>query len=393
MLAGAEFLEIVRRGHACGVEEVLVLAQPPLACLGWFTFGRDAVDRGLALVHRDRAHNANLGAELVHQVHVRVEAQVARLAQHPVGAGFAKLLDPLLALAPQRPVFGVGPVGPQQDVAVLEGVGAAALLGPLAGVHGLDRVDLAVCTAPAGGGGVVPVHRGHVIAIRTVLGLQLPVAVEGVGRGATQHFDAVGRLVDDHVDDLGRFAQVLLDRDDVGIDAAEQEATIVGEGAELVHVVAAFAVEARRVAGVGRLVLDLQQLALVVEGPAVEGAGEARLVALLVPAQHCTAVRAGVGQRIELAVLAAGDDDGLATDEDGQEVVHVGDLALVCEIDPVAFEDVLHLQLEQLLVSERRAVQPVVVLLRVVLEHGLELLEIRGIVLVDLDHVGLLCAD
>ena len=333
---------------------------------------------------------ADLRAELVHQVHVRVQAQVARPAQHPVGPRFAELLDPLGALGIQRPVLRIGPVGPQQHVAVLERVRAATLLRPFAGVHGLDGVDLAVGAAPAGGGGVVPVHRRDVVAVGAVFGLQLPVAVEGICRSTAQHLEPVGRLVDDHVDDLGGFPQVLGQRHHVGVDAAEQEAAVVLEGAQLLHVVAAFAVEARRIAGVGGVVLDLQQLAAVVEGPAVEGAGEVGAVALLVPAQDRAAVRAGVGQRVELALLVARDHHRLAPDVDAQVVVDVGDLALVGQVDPVALEDVLHLEIEQLLVGEGGAIQPIEMLDGILFEHRFELGEVGSVVLVDLDHADLL---
>ena len=87
-------------------------------------------------------------------------------------------------------------------------------------------------------------------------------------------------------------------------------------------------------------------------------------------------MRAGIGQRVELAVLAAGDDDRLAADEDGQVVVDIGDLALVREVDPVALEDVLHLELEQLLVGESRAIQLIDVLDGIFVQHRVELGEL-----------------
>ena len=97
-----------------------------------------------------------------------------------------------------------------------------------------DVVDLPVL-APAGGGGVVPVHRGDVVAVGAVLRLQLPVAVIDVGRRTAQHLQTLGRLVDDHVDDLGRFAEVLGQRHDIGVEAAEQEAAVALERATLVR--------------------------------------------------------------------------------------------------------------------------------------------------------------
>ena len=171
MLAGAKFLQVVGGRHAGGVEEVFVLAQTAPASFGRLAFGGDAINRGFALVHRDRPHNADLGAELVHQINVGVEAQIARFAQHPIGPLLAKLLDPLRALGVQRSVLRVGPVGPQQHVSVLERVRSAALLRPLAGIHRFYVVDLAVSAAPARGRRVVPVHCRDVIAIGAVLGL------------------------------------------------------------------------------------------------------------------------------------------------------------------------------------------------------------------------------
>jgi hypothetical protein len=55
---------------------------------------------------------------------------------------------------------------------------------------------------------------------------------------------------------------------------------------------------------------------------------------------------------VQLALLVAADHDGLATDVGGEVVPVVRNLALVREVDPVAFEDVLHLQLEDFLVGE-----------------------------------------
>ncbi|MNT82806.1 hypothetical protein D3C72_2225870 [compost metagenome] len=55
---------------------------------------------------------------------------------------------------------------------------------------------------------------------------------------------------------------------------------------------------------------------------------------------------------MQFALLVAGNDDGLATDRGGVVVVVVRNLAFVCQIDPVRFKEVLHLQFEQLGVGE-----------------------------------------
>ena len=118
-------------------------------------------------------------------------------------------------------------------------------------------------------------------------------------------------------------------------------------------------VEAFRVTAL-LLVLGLQQLAVILEGPAVERAGEGGLVAALFAAQGGTTVGTGVQNRLELAILGPGDDHRLTTHHGGVVVARILDLALMGQENPVAFEDVFHLQLKQLFVGEDAAVTAVV---------------------------------
>src|SRR5690606_6774085 len=131
-------------------------------------------------------------------------AEVARIADHPVGTGLADFGDQLVAAAVQRPVLGVVPARPEQQVAVLEGIETTALLAPAAGAHGADFLAGFAQLALVLGGGVVPVHGGDVVAVGAVLRGQFPVATEDVAGRAAQHFDAIRRLVHHHVDDLAR---------------------------------------------------------------------------------------------------------------------------------------------------------------------------------------------
>ena len=131
---------------------------------------------------------------------------------------------------------------------------------------------------------------------------------------------------------------------------------------------AAFLVERLGVAG-AVAILDLQQLAAVVERPAVEGAGEVGLVALFQASQRGTTVRTGVDDRVEFARLVARDHDGLTADVRRQVIVDIGDLAFVGQIDPVALEDVFHLEFKELRISEGGAVELVDLLVVVFDEH------------------------
>jgi hypothetical protein len=79
----------------------------------------------------------------------------------------------------------------------------------------------------------------------------------------------------------------------------------------------------------------------------VEGAGEGALVGALVATQHRAAVAAGIDEGAQLAIAVARNDDELAAHPGREVVVLVRDLALVRQVDPVAFEDVLHLELKE----------------------------------------------
>ncbi len=61
-------------------------------------------------------------------------------------------------------------------------------------------------------------------------------------------------------------------------------------------------------------------------------------------------------RQFRFPLLVAGDHHRLAADVGGEVVAGVGNLRLMGEVDPVALEDVLHLQLEDFLVGENAAV-------------------------------------
>src|SRR5690606_7807404 len=102
-------------------------------------------------------------------------------------------------------------------------------------------------------------------------------------------------------------------------------------------------------------VFDLEQFAGVIEGPAMERAGISRLVAPLEATEHRAAMAAGVDEGVEFTLLVARNEDRLTTHVGRVIVVLFGNLAVMGKVDPVALEDVLHLQFEQTLVGEHFA--------------------------------------
>ena len=117
---------------------------------------------------------------------------------------------------------------------------------------------------------------------------------------------------------------------------------------------------------------------------------EGRAISFFEAAQNRTAVRAGVGQRIELAVLAPRDDYGLAPDVNSHKVIDVRNLAFVGEVDPVTLKDVLEFQLEKLLVGESGPIKLIDMVYRVFVQHRLELCDTISVACAHLNHAGLL---
>src|SRR4029450_7755158 len=105
---------------------------------------------------------------------VRIEAEVARALDHEFALGLTEGLLEVVELVPQRSVLRVCRPCPQAQVSVGERPVTTAGLTPAARVEGLGVVLRLAGAAPAGGGGVVPMRGGDVIAVGPVLGLHLP---------------------------------------------------------------------------------------------------------------------------------------------------------------------------------------------------------------------------
>ena len=186
------------------------------------------------------------------------------------------------------------------------------------------------------------VRIGDVVAVARVVVGELPVALVLDAVRLAHHHLAAGIAVEPLVDDRRDRAEVLDERQRVHVERAEDEAAIGFHARHLRDVVL-------RVAQVGRVAVrprHAAQLAGVVEIPAVIRALEVPRVALLEAAQRGAAMGAAVVQRADLALAVAHDDQRAQAHAPGDEVVVVGDLALVRQVGPGAAEDVGHLGLE-----------------------------------------------
>ena len=75
-------------------------------------------------------------------------------------------------------------------------------------------------------------------------------------------------------------------------------------------------------------------------------AGKVACIAAFLAADQRAAVAAGVHVYINLVVITATDDDRDTAYRRGAKVARLFDLALVCDITPAVFEQVMHLRSE-----------------------------------------------
>ncbi len=106
-LTGAELFEVVRRPHPTDVKKILVLADTQRSGLVGFPFRRKAPDGDFGFIHRNRADHADLRRELIHQVDIGVQAQVAGFVDHLVGTAFAEFRLQPFAVGIDRAHFRV----------------------------------------------------------------------------------------------------------------------------------------------------------------------------------------------------------------------------------------------------------------------------------------------
>src|SRR5699024_7480352 len=269
LLTRAEFLQVIWGRHAGCVEEVLVLTDTVGTRRSGLALWCNAVDGDLGLVHRDWLKATNLGGELVHDVHVRVQAQVAGCTNHEVGALLTVQFSQFIQAVIDWAVFWVGPLAPQHQVAIREGEVAATLVAPLTSAHCAGFILGLTGVTTRRGCCIVPVGGGNVVAIGTVFCLQLPVAVLAVGGRTAQYFQALRGLVNEHVQDGTGVTQVLIEFHDIWVQRTKAEAAVAFKAWDATQVMAAIGAEVFWVSAIF-LVLDLKQSTVIGEGPAVE---------------------------------------------------------------------------------------------------------------------------
>ena len=261
-------------------------------------------------------------------------AQITHPRTHPFDIGM------------QRPHLRCGRAAPDHGMTMGEGVTATHHTGQ-AVVRKIDccqpiaRIALA---APLDNLHEARVRRCQVIKIDAILDLQLPVAIEHIGRIAGHDLEALFALVDHHVKEHTGVTQVLIETRHSGVQAAEQEAAILAEPRNRLQAVI-FTREIRRVAGM-RLVFDIDDLAARVICPAMVMADMELLIALLGVADQRAAVATGIQPGAQLPAAIARHDDRRAPDGGGEKIVRVGHLTGKTEKHPGALENVSHFEFE-----------------------------------------------
>ena len=213
---------------------------------------------------------------------------------------------------------------------------------------------------PAGRDAGRLVRDRRVQRIELVLHEELPVRVLDHAVADRHDLDLAERRAVAHVveGDL-RFAEEFDERRAFGGEAREHEAAVGIDACRALH--AAVGVVARHPrAFVALGERDRAHRAVEVEAPRVVRADEgAAGVPLQVADQLRAAVRAAVVEHVHLAVLTAHHDHRLAADLHGVVVAGLRHLRLVAAVDPDAFPDLLHLDVEDLPVGVDRLVDTV----------------------------------
>jgi hypothetical protein len=194
-----------------------------------------------------------------------------------------------------------------------------------------------------------------VIAVHPVLHLELPVAVVTVlVHPATRVDRALGRKIHEEIDVIFRAGQVIRQRLDVGAKAGENQPAILLDARRFDQRKLA----AIEIAPVAASIRHSYQVAFVVVGPAVVPAAKVARIAALLLTDCRRPMHTAVHQDMDLAVLVAGQNCRLGADADRLVVARLGDLALMTDEHPVAFEDAFHLELEDAGLEIDSAVHP-----------------------------------
>ncbi len=185
-----------------------------------------------------------------------------------------------------------------------------------------------------------------------VLDQHLPIAVVHVAEHAAGDLEPAGRRAVDHVVDARQaVAEELLEaRPDV-VELGEDEAAMIVDVADRVHALRGVALlELGALVALGER--NLPERAVGAEGPGViRAAEELAGVAAGLGGDAGALVRTAVVQHMHGAVAVAHHQDRRGADGGAEIVALVRHLAVVADIDPGVGEQVLHLELEHLLVE------------------------------------------
>src|SRR4029453_13371187 len=159
------------------------------------------------------------------------------------------------------------------------------------------------------------------------------------------------RTVDHVVEARQRLTEEFLEAQADVVQLGEDEAAVVVHMPHRRHAARSMAVGKAR-AVVARLQRHAGQAAVEAEGPGMVGAAEeAADIATGLAGQPRAFVRTAVVQNFDAVWGIPHPDGGLPADRRGVVVAEFRDLAVVADIDPGGGKEMLHLQLEQLLVE------------------------------------------
>src|SRR5579862_1221287 len=208
-------------------------------------------------------------------------------------------------------------------------------------------------------------HKVRMVAVDRVLDLQLPVARVAVLVDAGAHVElALGRQIDEQIDLIPGLAQMFVERDSFGREAAEYKSAI-GSHPGQVGKAELFLTQRPTVAV---LIGNGAELTVVSISPAMIRAAEKLCVPLRGLTYGSGPMAASIQQRSHLAIVIAHHDHWSAPDLSQPVVTRIRNLAGVPQVDPSSMEDPGDLVLEDIGIEIDPAVNPVVTYQRVVVD-------------------------
>ena len=199
------------------------------------------------------------------------------------------------------------------------------------------------------------VGSSEVVIIQSILELQLPVRIEGVGKFTRHDLNLSGRaLIDDEIKKRSRLAEKIIEIGNVSRKARKYETAVTVEPRHAYQVVIGI-VECWGIL-TGRAFRNGNVAAAAVVRPCMIAADMQFPVSAPERAHQRASMAAGVEKAVDLVVLIPRQQHRMPADMGGDEVMRIRYLGFKADENPGRLEDVLHLRFVDFRIDKRATV-------------------------------------